>query len=202
MFVSLRPHSKEREPLPRRENISEAKLLAEGFPSESHVFLGWLLNTRKLSLALPEDKFLSWNRDRSDKIKSRKATLKEIDTIVGRFYHSSYVVPLSRHFLNQIRFRLELCGKIKKGQHLSLTNDEVKDLKLWTYFLSKVTLGLSLNLLSIRNPTKICVSDSSPYGFGGRTFSGIAWRLKIPKSSPIYGLSEVNNTLEFLSLTA
>ena len=41
------------------------------------------------------------------------------------------------------------------------------------------------------------VSDSCPFGLGGFTFNGSAWRLKVRASSLIYGECVSNNVLEF-----
>ena len=43
-------------------------------------------------------------------------------------------------------------------------------------------------------------SDSCPYSLGGFTHSGRAWRLKISRSSPIYGIDSANIALEFLGM--
>ena len=45
------------------------------------------------------------------------------------------------------------------------------------------------------------VSDSCPFGMGGFTSNGSAWRLRVVKSSPIYGDCVSNNVLEFLAMT-
>lgn len=57
-----------------------------------------------------------------------------------------------------------------------------------------------MNLLVTREPDKICWSDACPYGLGGYSLSGRAWRLRIPKSSPIFGHQGINNLLEFLGM--
>ena len=57
-----------------------------------------------------------------------------------------------------------------------------------------------MNQLTIRKPSKICWSDSCPFGIGGFLLSGRVWRIRIPDSSPIYGLDIANNVLEFLGM--
>jgi hypothetical protein len=57
-----------------------------------------------------------------------------------------------------------------------------------------------MNQVTIRQPTKLAVSDSCPFGIGGFLLDGRAWRVQIPESSPIYGQSIVNNFLEFLGM--
>jgi hypothetical protein len=62
--------------------------------------------------------------------------------------------------------------------------------------------GISVNLLTIRAPSQVGISDSCPYGMGGFTWLGRAWRIRIriPEESPIYGDSTANNVLEFLAM--
>ena len=67
-------------------------------------------------------------------------------------------------------------------------------------FLAKVKTGISMNKITIRQPTKICWSDSCPFGISDFLLSRRAWRIRIPDSSPIYGLDFANNVLEFLGV--
>ena len=57
-----------------------------------------------------------------------------------------------------------------------------------------------MNRITIRQPTRLAVSDSCPFGIGGFQLDGRAWRLRIPEASPIYGQSSANNFLEFLGM--
>jgi hypothetical protein len=57
-----------------------------------------------------------------------------------------------------------------------------------------------MNKITIRQPTKICWSDSCPFGIGGFLLSGQAWRIRIPDTSPIYGLNIANNVPDFLGM--
>ena len=57
-----------------------------------------------------------------------------------------------------------------------------------------------MNLVVAREPDKICWSDACPFGLGGYSLSGRAWRLCIPKTSPIFGHKGINNLLEFLGM--
>lgn len=57
-----------------------------------------------------------------------------------------------------------------------------------------------MNLLVTRNPTRLGWSDSCPYGLGGFTLSGRAWRLRISDLWPFHGDDTANNVLEFLGM--
>jgi hypothetical protein len=131
-------------------------------------------------------------------ISDRKGTFGQLETTVGRLNHTACIIPLSRHFLNQIRLRTRV--RKHKKQSLSLAQDEIDDFKSWVFFLAKAKSGISMNKMTIRQPTKICWSDSCPFGVGGFLLSGRAWRIRIPESSPIHGLDIANDVLEFLGM--
>ncbi len=198
MHVTSRPHAGEAEPIKRRELVSQPKLIAEGAPAEVQTVLGWNLNTRSLLVILPADKFHAWTCDLRDIISRRRGTFGELETTVGRLNHVAYITPLSRHFLNRIRLRIK--ARKHKNQELSLAQDELDDFELWIVFLAQANKGMSMNKITIRQPTKICWSDSCPFGIGGFLLSGRAWRIRVPDTSPIHGLDIANNVLEFLGM--
>ena len=126
--------------------------------------------------------------------------------MIGKLQHSSYVIPLSNHFLGSLRCRV-LKVNAANGNHFfakfkqfCLSDEELADLVLWKDFLKQAHEGISLNGLTLRKPTRWGFSDSCPYGLGGFTHSGTAWRLKINSTSPIYGVDAANNALEFLGM--
>jgi hypothetical protein len=198
VLVSNRPHTGDDEPVPRRGNISGPKLVAEGTPAECQICLGWELNTRVLLITLPFDTFVAWTDDLSNAIRTRRTTLGDLHSLVGRLNHAAYVVPLSRHFLGRLRDRLHL--GLNSRQHISFSNEEVEDLQLWVRFLLSARQGISMNLLTLRTPSQLCLSDSCPFGLGGFSWTGRAWRARIPRACLLYGVSEANNVLEFLAM--
>jgi hypothetical protein len=198
IHVTTRPHAGDAEPVPRRDIVSAPKLVAEGGPAELQTVLGWDLNTRALLIILPFDKFEAWSGDLQHIIVTRRGTFGDLESTIGRLNHASFVIPLSRHFLGRLRLRIRI--RRHKKQELSLNAGEIEDLQLWVLFLRKARAGISLNLLTIRQPSKLCWSDSCPYGIGGFLLSGRAWRIRIPETSPIYGVDMTNNVLEFLGM--
>jgi hypothetical protein len=110
IHVAMRPNAgKEQDPIPRRDTLSKDKLEAEGAPAESQIVLGWRINTRLLRLQLPFDKYTAWTSDisgilgRADRAVSRK----ELESLIGRLNHASFVIPLSCHFLSNLRSKLK-----------------------------------------------------------------------------------------------
>jgi hypothetical protein len=178
IFVANRPHAGDAEPVPRRENLSGPKLVAEGTPIELQIVLGWELKTRLLLIILPFDKFVAWTSDISDTIQTESITLGELHSLIGRLNHAAYVIPLFQHFLGHLCQRLHFIRN--NGQQITLNAQEIADLVLWTHFLSQARAGISMNLLTLRQPSQVRISDSCPFGMGGFTWTGQAWRICIP----------------------
>jgi hypothetical protein len=202
IHVTSRPHSGKDEPITRRPLLSPEKLEAEGIPVEVQNVLGWSIDTRRLLLMLPLDKYLAWSGDIDAVIKSSRISSSDLESLVGRLNHVSFLIPLSRHFLSRFRDRVHRSSNRPQGkQKHTLSPDEMKDLVLWKEFLHRANGGISMNRISHRQPSQLGWSDSCPSGLGGFSLNGTAWRLRIPDSSPIFGVATVNNVLEFLALT-
>jgi hypothetical protein len=198
MHLTSRPHAGEQEPIPRRGILSKPKLLAEGTHAELQILLGWLINSRLFTIALPPDKHQAWAKQLAEVVASGSATFAEIESIVGRLNHAAAIIPLARHFLNRIRYRIK--KRTFSKQRLSLTEAEKLDLLLWIKILAVAANGISINRVVVRQPDIIIWSDSCPYGVGGYHLSGRAWRIKIPEASPLFGEKTINNYLEFLGM--
>jgi hypothetical protein len=198
IHVTSRPHAGESEPIKRRPLLSPEKLMAEGLPVERQSVLGWTIDTRRLLVVLPQDKFLAWSGDLRETISSRRISNEGLLSLIGRLNHVSFLIPLSRHFLTRLRRRLST--QRHGRQQISLSDEEINDLALWLDFLASASHGISMNRITHRRPSQLGWSDSCTFGLGGFTFSGTAWRIRIPQSSPIYGVSRANNVFEFLAL--
>jgi hypothetical protein len=74
VFATLRPHAGDNEPVPRRPLLSPSKVAAEGAPAEIQIVLGWEMNTRRLLIGLPNDKFVAWIGDITDTLTQRQIT--------------------------------------------------------------------------------------------------------------------------------
>jgi hypothetical protein len=198
IHITTRPHAGEREPVPRRSLVQAEKMIAEGTPAESQIVLGWILNTHFLLIKLPGDKFVAWSSDIASVLETGSATFGDLESLLGRLNHAGYVIPMARHFLNRLRLRIE--RRLHKRQRLTLNSEELADLRLWLHFLASAHRGISFNQMTIRQPTRLGFSDSCPFGLGGFSHTGRAWRLLIPPDCAFYGESEINNLLEFLAM--
>jgi hypothetical protein len=198
MHCTSRPHAGSKEPITRRDILSGPKLVAEGTPAEEKIVLGWMIDTHRLQLRLPADKYEAWSLDLSRLKGSKVITYAGIDGLVGKLNHAAFLIPLARHFLSRFR---DLINRDKpQRQQITVSDQLILDVSLWELFLSQATAGISMNRVTIRQPTRLGVSDSCPFGVGGFLLEGRAWRIRIPESSPIYGESTVNNFLEFLGM--
>ena len=178
----------------REDLLSLSKFLAEATPAETKMILGWKIASRRLLISLPPDKHTSWCRDIQALLSAPLASHKLLETTIGRLNHAGFITPLARHFLSRLRTALYAAQHSGKTR---LRKQQRADLHLWLRFLSWAHEGISLNLLSFRQPTRILRSDACVHGIGGysRT-SGIAWRWELPLE---LRLRATLNTLEFLS---
>lgn len=87
------------EPIQREPLLAADKLQAEGAPAEIKTILGWVVNTRSLTIHLPDDKLQVWSNDINLLILNKKSDRKSLEQLVGRLIHASTVIPLSRYFL-------------------------------------------------------------------------------------------------------
>jgi hypothetical protein len=92
----------------------------------------------------------------------------------------------------------DVTRKTKKVERY-LSSQVLEDLKLWKdVFLSVISRGISLNLITYRCPSFVCWSDACPLGMGGLDLLGNAWRLPIPPEFH-EAVKNKNNSLEFLA---
>jgi hypothetical protein len=200
MELTSRVHAGNSEPIPRRPILSPEKLSAEGAPAEIQQVLGWTIDTRRLTVSLPTTKYDLWLHDIQRVQKARRASIELLATIEGRLNHTASILPMARHFLTRLR-RTRLTTLAANRPYAKLPTEVVADLQLWEQLLTITHRGVSINLLTTRQPDIIGWSDACPFGMGGYNTSGRAWRLLIDTNSPIFGESRVNNMLEYIAMT-
>jgi hypothetical protein len=197
LHIVGRPHDpSRRESFPRDDILAITKFLAEAKPSERKVILGWIVDTRKFLVALPQDKAKLWTKSLDDFLRRHKSPFpaKELETLMGRISHASYVIPYARHFTGRL---YKACERARRNGSARLTRMQLEDLALWRKFLRKAADGISINKLVCRWPSRIVRVDACPQGMGGYCLeSGIAWRYLLPES--LLGRATLNS-LEFLA---
>jgi hypothetical protein len=104
------------------------------------------------------------------------------------------VVPGVHHFLSHLRELQQLATHCQK---IRLSDDCREDLLLMLWFLEIARQGIDLNLVAFRCPTHVYRSDSCPFGLGGYSDEGFAWRFEIPED---LRFRASNNLLEYIAL--
>lgn len=167
------------EPIQRPDAQSLRKLEAEGQLRETLVFLGWLIDSRALTIALPKEKTFAWIESIKKAITARSISFTNTQTLVGRLNHVGYIIPNARHFLNRIR-RLEYVAD--KFGSAKIDKETILDLELWITLLQRAKRGMSINSVVFRTPTTVTLSDSCEFGMGGYCLkTGRAWRYRFTK---------------------
>ena len=192
MEVAGRP-LQENEPIPRELMAAVTKLIEEGGLEESKIILGWEIDFRRLIAALPDNKFTAWSDELSRMLHVGHTTATELEKNIGRLVHLGRIIPAVNHFLSRLR---DLQRRAKTRRIIKLTDDCKKYIALMLRFLGKANKGIDLNLISYRSPNHAYRGDACPFGLGGYTNLGWAWRFYIP----IYLRSRAsNNLLEHLA---
>lgn len=193
LFLIFRPLAGLFEPIKRPDPASIRKMMAEGGLKELITFLGWLINTRALTIALPTEKWIAWSDEIKALRKKKKATYQELTTLIGKLNHVCFIIPDARHFMNNLR-RAEITARKRKVTKLNRRT--LDDLALWLDFLQSAHHGISINRVIFRKPTITTFSDSSEHGIGGFCpQTGIGWRyLFSPEEQKAFTL----NTKEYI----
>lgn len=158
---------------------AEKKLIAESRLEEVKTTLGWLLDTRRLLIGLPMEKYSSWAAAVWVMLLTASCHYESLDTLVGRLNHVCYVIPQARHFMSRLRWVLL---QSRKGRAIELRQQVLADLRLWLRFLLMAHEGISLNLVAFRVPTHVFRSDAAEHGMGG--FCGLSGKQGLATRTP------------------
>ncbi len=172
---------------------AEHKLIAEGALEETKIILGWFCDLRRLTMALPENKFVAWSDGIRALLSRGKAAPPELEQLIGRMTHLGAIIPMIYHFLSRLQ---DLHFRSRNRRSIPLTDNCIKDLQLMLKCLDVARKGVDMNLIAYRSPTHIYHSDSCPAGLGGYSNEGYAWRFYIP---PNLRFRASNNLLEFIA---
>ena len=191
------------EPLPRDAMLALEKAVAEGTPAEIQIMLGWQIDTRRMLIQLPNDKFENWTSDIRDTLdlakRGRRIQHKELEALIGRLQHAAVILQEGNHFLNRLR-SADRHAQSQRHKSTRLTREARLDLELWCHLLRKAWEGISLNRVVSRVPDWMVRTDACEYGLGGYSLTtGRAWRWEIP---PHLRLIKSINFLEYLACIA
>ena len=181
------------EPIPRHDMAALNKLRAEAKLEETKIILGWFFDFRRMTVALPTNKYVAWSDALRSIITAGSTTASEMETNLGRLGHLGMVIPYVHHFLSRLR---ELHIRAKSRRSISVSPECIKDLQLMLDFLTHAHKGVSMNILAYRKPTHVYRSDSCPAGLGGYSHQGYAWRYYLPTELQFRA---TNNLLEHIA---
>ena len=134
-------------------------------PCTTLEFLGTTIDTLAMEARLPSDKLEKLSNMLRKFLHKEKATLKEIQSLIGLLNFACFVVVPGRAFLRRI---IDLTIGLKKPHHHRRLNLEAKDdIKVWLFFLDSFN-GRCI-ILEDRWTTSASLSlytDASNIGFG------------------------------------
>jgi hypothetical protein len=188
-------------PVDPKESIQREDCLSLGKLAESFILLGWEIDTRRLTIALPMEKYKRWHSDLGMMIFRKKVSFALLESTMGRLNHAASACPLMRYFISRIPLALNtwnITNKSKKVEQY-LATQVLEDLKLWkNTFLPSIASGMNINLITYHRPSFLCWSDACPERLGGFDHMGHAWRFKIPEEYK-EAVKNKNNCLEFIA---
>ena len=120
------------------------KLLVKARLEEGKTILGWIFDFRRMTVSLPENKFMTWSESIEKILDDISISAKELEINVGRLVHLGLVLPSVHHFLSRLH---ELHRRALNRRHVKVTDIYAKDLKLMIYFLEKAKDGVDTNMI-------------------------------------------------------
>ena len=121
--------------------------------------LGLVYRHKKILVAIPSDKYVSYSKQIKDILSAGKVTNKNLMNIIGRLQRCVYVTPHSQYFMNRLRHLQAITAHTTWG---NLSGPVKADLKLWLLFLEKAAICTSIHNFVFRKP---------PHFFLGRFLS-------------------------------
>jgi len=150
--------------IPRDDILAIDKMKAEGAAEERKICLGWMLDTRRLLVSLPDHKTTGWISQIDLLLKNKTAGEKELASVLGRLENVAQVLTILGHFLSNIR-HMEILAANKK-HNIILNKRSKDDLELSKIFFKRANMGVSMNLLTFREPNVVYICDAAVYGLG------------------------------------
>ena len=192
---ALMHHSSTPTFIPRDDLIAMDKCIAEGAPAESHICLGWQLDSRRLKVRLPLHKYRAWDSELAAITENTTISYEPLESIIGKLENVITIYKMAGHFMNNL---IALKIKGEKSRHNQRIPKRVKDdIQLQRKFLRAAHEGISMNIVTFRKPTVIILGDACEHGLGAFNLkTGRGWTLYIPKH--LQGRAHIN-LLEFLT---
>ena len=134
--------------LTRKIARSARKLLGEGTPSEMQTVLGWIINTRTLTITFPVTKGNRWIKDISNHIDQKTITPKELEKLIGRLVRASIIIPGSNIFLTPLRSLFYSSN----GHRIHIQPNIIMCFEFLKKVITRSILGATINRIILRKP--------------------------------------------------
>jgi len=171
-LVSAAQEVAEIEPIPCNDIEARPKLITEAGLTEIKNFLGWRIDFRWMTIALPDNKFHAYSIAISEMLKRGCTSKGELERNIGRWVHLGQIIPTVHHFLSRLHF---LKQRAENRRQITFNEQCKEDLHFLLFVLGKCNQGINLNLIAFRRPTHLYRLDSCPTGLGGYSHVGFAW---------------------------
>ena len=117
---------------------ARAKHVAEAGAEEIKIILGWILNFRTLTIALPENNYVAWKVAILEIMEAGKNSFKKLGQMIGKIVHLGIILPSINHFVSRLR---QLLKKTANRKRINLNTNMIKDLKLMIFLGGRTHLG-------------------------------------------------------------
>ena len=145
VLVSAAQEVAEIEPLPRDDIKAQKKLIAEAGLTEIKTFLEWLMDFRRMTIALPDNKFQAYSIAISEMLKQGYTSKGELETNIGRWVHLGQIIPTIHHCLSRLRF---LKQRAENRRQITIKEQCKEDLHFLLFVLGKCNQGIDLNMIA------------------------------------------------------
>ena len=121
--------------IPRDDIVAIDKMIAEGAAEERKICLGWMMDSRRLRVSLPDHKMIGWISQINSIMEQKIVSEKDLVSILGRLENVAQVLTALGHFLSNIR-HMEIAAT-RKGHNVRMNRRAREDLTLAKSFLKK-----------------------------------------------------------------
>ena len=178
----------------REEAISIKKLKLEARAREEAIILGWIINTRDMTIALPKDKASKWQGLIKTMLDAGACSAKEMERMIGRFVRVTIIIPAAKAYIIHLR---RIFHQQKVRGTITLDRKARDQLDFWRRMFDVATQGAKLETIVMRMPTIVFFTDAAGAGMGGYCHNtGRGWRYPFPEG--ILDHTTINH-LEFLA---
>ena len=75
---------------------------SEGDLKKVKICLGWIVDTRRLLMSLPEHKYIAWSKEAEGTLKAKQISGSALCSLLGRLEIITIIIVSMGHFLNNI----------------------------------------------------------------------------------------------------